>query len=89
MLPAVALAQSPPRVEALRERATAYVDQFIARFSGVVAEERLLQETSSLPGKTGEGTNQRLSVAMPGAHRRGLRSARGWRPPGDRVVRDG
>ena len=72
LLPAVALAQAPPRVEDLRERATAYVDQFIARFSGVVAEERLLQETSSLPGKSGEGTNQRMNVAMPG--RREIRS---------------
>src|SRR6187402_276814 len=72
LLPAAVLAQAPPRVEDLRERATTYVDQFIGRFSGVVAEERLLQETSSLPGKSGEGTNQRMNVATPG--RREIRS---------------
>jgi hypothetical protein len=72
LLPAVALAQAPPPVEDLRERATAYVDQFIARFSSVVAEERLLQETTSLPAKRGEGMNQQMTQAMPG--RREIRS---------------
>lgn len=65
-------AQAPPPVEDLRERATAYVEQFIARFSTMVAEERLVQESASLPGKTGEGTNQRMNQAMP--QRRELRS---------------
>ena len=71
-VPAGVLAQSPPGVEDLRARATAYVDQFIARFAGVVAEERLVQETTSLPGKSGEGMNQRMNQAMPG--RREIRS---------------
>ena len=52
LLPAVMLAQAPPPVEDLRERATAYVDQFIARFASVVAEERLVQE----PPRTGTST---------------------------------
>jgi hypothetical protein len=58
-------AQSPPRAEALRERATAYVEQFIARFSRVVAEERLVQESTSLPRVSGTGTKQQMDVPNP------------------------
>jgi len=59
------LAQAPPTVEELRARATGYVEQFIARFSSVVAEERLVQETTTLPGKSGTGLNQRFEQAAP------------------------
>lgn len=71
-VPMAIAAQAPPRVEDLRERATAYVEQFIARFSSVVAEERLVQETSSLPGKSGTGLDQRIDQATP--QRREIRS---------------
>ena len=72
LLPAVALAQAPPRVEDLRERATAYVLQFIDRFANVVAEERLVQESTSLPSVSGTGTNQKMDVPTP--QRREIRS---------------
>ena len=65
LAPLVIAAQEPPRVEELRERATGYVEQFIARFSSVVAEERLVQETTSLPGKSGTGINQRIDAPTP------------------------
>ena len=64
-VPLAVAAQAPPAVDELRGRATAYVEQFIARFSSVVAEERLVQETTSLPGKSGTGTDQRIGMAMP------------------------
>lgn len=65
-------AQTPPSVDELRERATTYVVQFIDRFSSIVAEERLVQEASSLPTKSGTGTSQKLDV--PTTQRRVLRS---------------
>ena len=70
--PAAVWAQTPPSVEALRERATAYVEQFITRFSSVVAEERLVQETTSLPSVSGSGLNRKMDVPTP--QRRVIRS---------------
>jgi hypothetical protein len=58
--------QSPPPVEELCARASAYVEGFIATFSGVVAEERFVQETTSLPSVSGSGSNQRMETAIPG-----------------------
>jgi hypothetical protein len=71
-VPIAAWAQAPPRVEDLRERATAYVEQFIARFSSVVAEERLVQETTSLPSVSGSGLNRKIESPTP--QRREIRS---------------
>jgi hypothetical protein len=71
VVPAV-LAQSAPRVDELRERATAYVEDFLTRFSRLVCEERLLQESTSLPSVSGSGTNAKLDVPVPG--KRELRS---------------
>ena len=65
-------AQSPPRVEALRERATAYVEDFLARFSQIVCEEHFVQESNSLPSVSGTGTNQKMDAPAPG--RREIRS---------------
>ena len=71
-LPIALAAQAPPTVEQLRERATGYVAQFIARFSGVVAEERLVQETASLPSVSGSGLNRKIESPTP--QRREIRS---------------
>jgi hypothetical protein len=64
-VPAV-LAQSPPRVEELRERATAYVEDFLTRFSQLVCEERMVQESTSLPSVSGSGTNAKMEAPTPG-----------------------
>ena len=65
VLPLALSAQSPPSVDDLREKATAYLTQFIDRFSSVVAEERLVQESTSLPSVSGSGTARRMDVAIP------------------------
>jgi hypothetical protein len=72
VLPSVVLAQAPPRVEDLRERATAYVEDFLIKFSRMVCEERLVQESTSLPSVSGTGTNQKMDAPAPG--RREIRS---------------
>src|SRR5436190_4273129 len=71
-VPLAVAAQAPPPVEQLRERATGYVAQFIARFSGVVAEERLVQETTSLPSVSGSGLDRKIESPTP--QRREIRS---------------
>ncbi|HZI79660.1 MAG TPA: hypothetical protein VFD69_09105 [Vicinamibacterales bacterium] len=71
-VPMAVAAQSPPRVEALRERATAYVEDFLARFSQIVCEEHFVQESNSLPSVSGTGTNQKMDAPAPG--RREIRS---------------
>jgi len=70
-VPAV-LAQAPPRVEELRERATAYVEDFLTRFSQLVCEERMVQESTSLPSVSGSGTNAKMDAPTPG--KRDIRS---------------
>jgi hypothetical protein len=54
------------------ERATAYVVEFVKRFSNVVAEEQYVQESATLPRVTGSGTNQQFDQPTP--VRRTLRS---------------
>ena len=71
VVPAV-LAQAPPRVEELRERATAYAEDFLIKFSQLVGEEHLLQESTSLPSISGSGTSAKMDVPVPG--RREIRS---------------
>jgi hypothetical protein len=71
VVPAV-LAQAPPRVEELRERATAYAEDFLIKFSQLVGEERLLQESTSLPSVSGSGTSAKMDAPAPG--RRDIRS---------------
>jgi hypothetical protein len=46
-------------------RATAYVEQFIVRFSNVVAEERYLQESQKPPRTTGSGFSQTFVPSIP------------------------
>jgi len=61
--PAVAAVRKPPEVVL---RASRYVDDFIQRFSNVVAEERYLQE-SSYPRQRRELRSDFLLVSLPGA----------------------
>jgi hypothetical protein len=61
-----------PSTDQVLPRATAYVVDFVERFSAVVAEERYVQESSSLPQVSGSGANKQLSQAM--SRRRILRS---------------
>ncbi len=62
-LPAVAATRTPPAVVL---RASRSVDDFIRRFSNVVAEERYVQE-SSYPHRRRELRSDFLLVALPGA----------------------
>lgn len=62
-LPAAAANRTPPEVV---RRASRYVDEFIRRFSNVVAEERYLQE-SSYPHRRRELRSEFLLVSLPGA----------------------
>ena len=81
-VPMAAAAQSPPRVETLRERATAYVEDFVTRFSQIVCEEHMVQESTSLPSVSGSGANARTdgrsapaaTLDMPAPGRREIRS---------------
>src|SRR5260221_597989 len=57
-------AQSAPADDILA-RATAYVEQFIVRFSNVVAEERYLQESQKPPRTTGSGFSQTFVPSTP------------------------
>jgi hypothetical protein len=59
-VPVTLAAQSPPRVEELRERATAYAEDFLARFSQLVCEEHMVQESTSLPSVSGSGTSAKM-----------------------------
>ena len=62
----LAVAAQAPGVDELRQRAGAYVEDFIGKFSTVVSEERFLQESSGLPSVSGSGTNQKFDVPTPG-----------------------
>lgn len=72
LLPQQARAQAPPTSDLLRDRATAYVEDFISRFSDVVAEERFLLQSASLPNVNGSGFGARIDLAAP--DRREIRS---------------
>src|SRR4029453_18010883 len=54
--------QQAPTVEELLDRATTYVEDFLTKFSGIVAEERYIQEylTVAVEGSRGsfQGTPQ-------------------------------
>jgi hypothetical protein len=60
------------RVEELRERATAHVEDFLVRFSQLVCEELMVQESTSLPSVSGSGTSAKMDAPTPG--RREIRS---------------
>lgn len=71
LFPGITSAQTP-KVEDLRDRATAYVEGFVTRFANVVSEEHFLQESSALPSISGTGRDARLDIPTPG--RREIRS---------------
>ena len=61
---------APPRLDAVLERAAAYVARFARNFSNVVAEERYLQQSSGR--RTAAGSGRGSAIVLGGDERREL-----------------